>query len=135
MSNESNRIIDIGIVVRDPETALTFYRDVLGLEHIDDLARPGEVIRRLRWGNATVKLRCPESPPSASNPGGGSPGGTGIRYLTLAMADVSATLARCVEAGHRVAMPETQTESGLKYAFVEDPEGNWVELLQPKDLD
>ena len=49
--------IDIGIVVRDGEAALKFYRDTLGLEHVADTPMPGGgTMHRLMCGTTLVKV-------------------------------------------------------------------------------
>ena len=44
--------VDLGIVVRDGEAALRFYRDTLGLEHVADTPMGG----RLMCGTSMIKL-------------------------------------------------------------------------------
>ena len=39
--------IDIGIVVKDAQTALKFYRDTLGFEHVADTPVAGGTMHRL----------------------------------------------------------------------------------------
>jgi catechol 2,3-dioxygenase-like lactoylglutathione lyase family enzyme len=123
--------IDIGVIIRDSEAALRFYRDTLGLEHVADIdALNGGVMHRLRWGSSVVKLTRPNVLPEATNPPGGFVGGTGIRYFTLSVADLDAVVARCEAAGYTTALPRTEARPGVVIAVIEDAEGNWVELLQ-----
>lgn len=122
--------IDVGVVIRDSEAALRFYRDTLGMEHVADVKALTGVMHRLQWGSSTLKLTRPDSLPEAQNPAGGFLAGTGIRYFTLTVPDVDGLLARCAEAGYATAMGRTEVRPGVVIAVVEDPEGNWVEFLQ-----
>lgn len=38
--------------------------------------------------------------------------------------------AACEAAGYRVAVPVTELRPGITISIIEDPDGNWVELLQ-----
>jgi len=122
--------VDLGIVVRDSAASLRFYRDTLGLEHLDDLEFPHAVMHRLRWGTSLVKLTRPHALPSAANPPGGMRTATGLRYCTLTVADIDTVLARCAAAGYSVTVPRTEVRPGVVVGFVEDPDGNWIEFLQ-----
>jgi predicted enzyme related to lactoylglutathione lyase len=88
-------------------------------------------MKRFRCGDGTVKLVRFNAELRGANPPDGMLGGaTGLRYVTLDVGDVAATLARCETAGRRVAVPLMEFLRGMPVAIVEDPEGNWVELMQ-----
>jgi catechol 2,3-dioxygenase-like lactoylglutathione lyase family enzyme len=122
--------VDVGIIVRDSDTALAFYRDTLGLESVGDFEFPGGVMHRLTWGESLVKLTRLHEAPADSNPSGGHQAATGIRYLTLVVPDLDAVVARCEAAGYRITVPRRQVRPGVEIAFVADPDGNPVEFLQ-----
>ena len=125
--------IDIGIVVRDPEACLPFYRDVLGLELLFDFDLPtGSHMWQLAVGECVVKLVSHTSTPEAANPPGGSAGGTGLRYWTMGVDDIDAAIAPCEAAGAPIPLPVTELMRGIRIAMIEDPEGNVVELLEQK---
>jgi catechol 2,3-dioxygenase-like lactoylglutathione lyase family enzyme len=126
----SEERIDVGLIIRDSEAALRFYRDTLELEYLGELQFPHAVMHRMKWGPSLVKLTRPHNLPGEANPPGGPSGGTGVRYLTLTVPDLAATIARCEAGGYRITMPLTEVRPGVVVAFVEDPEGNWVEFLQ-----
>jgi catechol 2,3-dioxygenase-like lactoylglutathione lyase family enzyme len=124
--------VEVGIVVRDADAMTAFYRDLLGLEYVGDLDFPGGSMRRYAHGDAVVKLVTTGEPPTLTNPPNGPAGGaSGLRYLSLLVDDVEATVKRCLDAGHSVPVPTFEFEPGIFVALVEDPEGNWVELAQP----
>jgi len=123
--------IDIGIVVRDIDACLPFYRDVLGLKPIFDFDLPGgSHMWQLAVGECVVKLVTHAETPAAANPLGGSRGGTGLRYWTMGVDDIDAAVATCAEAGAPIPLPVTQLMPGIRIAMIEDPEGNVVELLE-----
>lgn len=122
--------VDVGIVVRDVEAALAFYRDALGLEPDGDTELPGLHMWRLRCGTSVIKLVQPARMPEASNPPGGIGGATGLRYLTFFVGDVSAGEATMRERGYQVVVPRTEIRPGVSICMVEDPDGNWVELVE-----
>ena len=123
--------IDLGIVVRDIDACLAFYRDALGLPVRYDFDVPGGThIWDLAVGDCSLKLVTHAKVPEAANPPGGSRGGTGLRYWTLGVEDIDAAVATCEAAGAPVPLPVIPLGPGIKIAMIEDPEGNWVELLE-----
>jgi predicted enzyme related to lactoylglutathione lyase len=126
----SERRVEVGILVRDAKATMAFYRDTLGLAQLAPLPIPGGVQERLAWGPTVVKLVHFDTPPEAANPPGGIMGGTGFRYITLSVDDLDSAVQTCQDAGHAVPIPPMEFMPGLRVAIVEDPEGNWVELVE-----
>jgi predicted enzyme related to lactoylglutathione lyase len=123
--------IDIGIVVRDIDACLPFYRDVVGLKFIADFKIPGgSHMWMLACGPCMVKLVTHEPTPDATNPLGGSHGGTGLRYWTMGVNDIGAAVAKCEAANAPIHVPITEIMPGTRIAMIEDPEGNVVEFLE-----
>lgn len=122
--------VDVGIIIRDSEAALHFYRDTVGLEHTGDVKALTGVMHRLQCGTSVIKLTRPDDLPAAGNPPGGFLAGSGIRYLTIGVPDLDAIVAKCEAAGYRTAVPRTSVRPGVTIAVVEDAEGNWVEFLE-----
>ena len=124
----NNDGIEIGIVVRDADKSLAFYRDVLGLEYLGDLTFPGNHMWRFQAGKSVVKLLAQDPTPEAANPAGDVPA-SGFRYLSLFVANIDEVVADVEAAGCPIAIPVTEFQPGARFAFVEDPEGNRIELL------
>ena len=122
--------IDLGLVVRDADASLAFYRDVLGLEDLGERAMPGGTMRRLGCGTSVLKLVSLKKTPDASAPPGGIPGATGYRYWTMSVSNIDEVVAACEAAGRTIAVPVTELAPGITIAIIEDPDGNWVELLK-----
>jgi catechol 2,3-dioxygenase-like lactoylglutathione lyase family enzyme len=128
--------VDIGIVVRDADAALAFYRDTLGFEDTGTMPVPGGgTMYRLLCGTTLVKLVAPADELPAANPPGGLRGAYGIRYWTISVPDVETVTATCEAAGYTIAIRPREARPGVRISMVEDPDGNWVELLQitPQD--
>lgn len=122
--------IDLGIVVRDGDAALKFYRDTLGLVQEPDTPFPGGgTMHRLRCGTTLIKVVVPAKAPEATPAPGGIPAATGYRYWTMMVSNLTEMLAEVGAAGYKVVVPETEVRPGVTIGIVEDPEGNWVEFV------
>jgi catechol 2,3-dioxygenase-like lactoylglutathione lyase family enzyme len=121
----------VGIVVgSDLQKMIAFYTDIMGFQHFGDVAVPGGTVMRYVLGECGLKLVTFDEPPRLTNPPGG-PTASGLRYLTVEVADVAATVRRCTALGCEVPMPPFEYE-GAPIAIVADPEGTWVELIQSR---
>jgi catechol 2,3-dioxygenase-like lactoylglutathione lyase family enzyme len=123
--------IDLGIVVRDADKALAFYRDTLGFEDQGTMPMPGGgTMYRLLCGTSLIKLVAPGEELAASAPPGGIQGAYGYRYWTISVPNVDELTATCEAAGYKVAVSPRDIRPGVRISMIEDPDGNWVELLQ-----
>ena len=95
------RIAHVGIAVSDLETALTFYRDILGLEPQGVEVVDGATIVSLTLGEAQVELLAPVEP---NSPIGKflDRRGPGIHHICYRVPDLDAALAACRKAGYRL---------------------------------
>ena len=122
--------IDLGIVVRDIDAALAFYRDTLGFTSAGDNKMPGgSHMWRLMCGTSMIKLVTFTPMPEASAPRGGIQGASGYRYWTMSVSNIQEITDACTAAGYKVRVPVTQIMPGTTISMVEDPDGNWVEFL------
>ena len=123
--------VDLGIVIRDPEASLAFYRDTLGFTLAGEMAMPGGggTMYRLMCGTSMIKLVHPskELPPA---PGGGLQGAYGYRYWTISVSNLQEVTDSCAAAGRKVTIAPTEIRPGVTISIVEDPDGNLVEFLQ-----
>ena len=122
--------IDLGITTQNPDAALAFYRDTVGMEHVGEMTLPGITVQQLMCGTSMFKLVCHDDAPPAIAPPGGPAGATGYRYCTIAVNNLEELTNRCAEAGYTLAMPMQEFAPGTTISIVEDPDGNWVEFLQ-----
>jgi catechol 2,3-dioxygenase-like lactoylglutathione lyase family enzyme len=119
----------VGLVVEDMAASLAFYRR-LGLDipadadtqpHVE-APLPGGL--RFAWDTvATVRSFAPEW----TKPTGGN--AVGLAFLCDGPADVDKTHAELVSAGYRNHKEPWDAFWGQRYACVEDPDGNVVDLF------
>ena len=123
------------VLVNDPEAALTFYRDALGLELRSDVAR-----EEFRW----LVLGAPSQPTVAicvTNYLGGSPADTDALSALIAKGtlggvhfqsdDLDATFEKVRDAGADIVQEPTDQPWGTRDFAVRDPSGNLIRIDQP----
>lgn len=118
-----SEIRQIGITVSEVSTALVFYRDVLGLNF---LFSAGPNLAFLEAGGIRLMLSTPQ--------GAGAVGQNSILYFKVT--DIAAAHAAIVGRGARderapqltAKMPDHE----LRAAFVRDPDGNLIGLMEEK---
>ena len=122
--------LEVGIVTKDPEAMLKFYRDTLGLTLDGKHELPeGTTLWMLKCGDSFIKLNKPPTPPELSAPPGSLGVATGFRYLTLHVSNLDEVLKEVEDAGYAVTIPATELAPGFTISMVEDPDGNTVELV------
>lgn len=118
-----SEIRQIAITVSDVEVALQFYRDVLGLTFLFQ-APPG--LAFLAAGNIRIMLSKPE--------GAGAVGRNSILYFTVT--DIAATHSAILQRGaaneHGPQFVAKMPDHDLWTAFVRDPDGNLIGLMEEK---
>ncbi len=122
--------IDLGMVIRNGEAMVAFYRDVLGFTEEPQTPFPmGGVMHRLRCGTSLIKLVEPSDTPAAQPPGGAIADATGLRYWTMTVSNLTEIVAECEAAGRKLMVPITEVRPGVTIAIVDDPDGNLVEFV------
>jgi catechol 2,3-dioxygenase-like lactoylglutathione lyase family enzyme len=122
------------IQVHDPDTALTFYRDVLGLEVRKDVANEG-----FRWITVGSTAQ-PDVSIVLTNYLNGSPDDNDMIAALIAKGalngvhfhadDLDATFAKIRAAGAEVVQEPTEQFWGTKDFAIRDPSGNLVRVDQ-----
>ena len=125
------RMLHLALRVTDLERAVRFYTDGLGMKVLD----------RIRIGPRKVNLafvgfgdygagglielaRYDEDTTSRTH-------GTGFDHLSIGVSDVSASVAKLESLGAEVKVRPTEyLGKGPRIAYVKDPDGNSVELIQ-----
>jgi glyoxylase I family protein len=124
--------VDLGIAIRSWEATRAFYCELLGLPHVMDMPMPvsgSGTMHRVQVGATTFKFVAFDKVPDASLPGGPS-AAVGIRYLTIWVRNLADTVEAARAAGHRIVLEPVVVRPGVTITMIEDPDGNWVELLQ-----
>lgn len=112
------RIAHVGVAVPDLDSALTFYRDVLGLEPHPPETVDGATIVALTFGESEVELLAPIEPESpiakflARR-------GPGIHHICYRVPDLDAALSACRDAGYRLVDEAPRLgAAGRRIAFI-----------------
>lgn len=111
----------VAIDVTDLDSVVPFYEDHLGLEFVDELEIEG--VRNVWYGSdgsADVQFRVVDGPVDPQ----------GVHHLAFEVADVDSVVAD-VDPDRVNSEPETIDRFGLRVAFVVDPAGYTLELVQP----
>jgi len=121
MSLPHSTIAHIGVAVPDLESALAFYRDVLGLVPGTREVVDGATITALPFGDTQIELL---SPVTADSPVAKflDRRGPGIHHICLRVPDLDAALARCRDLGYRLVDEQPRTGHG----------GHRIAFLHPK---
>lgn len=119
-------VIHVAVAVADLDGMCAFYRDVIGLEETNRFSHGG--IDNVYFGgeHGEIQLRSvPEYPVETEGDG------SIVEHIALGVDDVEAEIDRLRAAGVPVLKDPTVVEvAGAKIAFVEDPEGNVLELVE-----
>jgi catechol 2,3-dioxygenase-like lactoylglutathione lyase family enzyme len=123
MSSMLSQISQIAITVSDVQRALSFYRDMLGLQF---LFSPSENLAFLQAGGVRIMLSTPQ--------GAGAVGANSVLYFQAV--DIEATHAALVARG---ATSERAPQLAAKLpghdlwtGFLRDPDGNLVGIMEEK---
>jgi len=123
--------IDIGIITRQPDAMMEFYHELLGLPLEATIPMPGGgTMRRLKVGDSVVKIIDTDPEPPADGVPGGIRAATGYRYWTIHVSNLEDAVAAIENAGHNVLLGPRVIREGVSISMIEDPDGNWVELLE-----
>ena len=123
--------IAIGIIVKDIDAMMKFYGEILGLDLEATIPMPGGgTMNRFKVGASIIKLIALDPAPSAEAEPGGIRAASGYRYWTIHVPSLEEIIGKVEAGGGKVVVPIREIREGVSIAFLEDPDGNWVELLQ-----
>jgi catechol 2,3-dioxygenase-like lactoylglutathione lyase family enzyme len=128
----STPMIEVGIVTDNTDAMLRFYRDVLGLPFLAELKYPGGSQQRFSCGDSVLKLATFDHASKNPSPPGGPFGGVqGMRYISFMVKNLRQIVSDVRAAGYNVPTEPTEFSAGNSFAFIQDPDGNWIELYGP----
>ena len=81
-------------------------------------------------GTSLIKVIEFEQPPEPRPAPGGLSGGSGYRYWTMTVSNLDELVAAATAQGYAVPTAPREIRPGVRIAMIEDPDGNWVELLE-----
>jgi lactoylglutathione lyase len=138
--------LEVGIAVVDLDRMLDFYARVLSCTEVRRADIPASLTRSLTsssdgyvnvWlrtpGGEAVKLFRPPTPPARDGARTFLGDRTGIAFLTFYCRDLEQVLATAEVHGAVLRSDRSLLDGaiGLKLAFLEDPQGNVIELVEP----
>ena len=132
-----------GVVVSDLEKAIDFYRDVIGLKIIRKVELTGGPISRLigydnthlkaahmgTGEGTTVELIQYVNPAPAERPSQ-ERNVLGASHVALTVDDIQESYERVVSGGAQKLNPPQEVAPGAWRCYLQDPDGNWVELVE-----
>lgn len=124
--------LEIGVVTTNMDAMRHFYGEVLGLPYKERVDFPGGHMFRYNIGDNILKLVSYDTPPTAANLPGGGPAATGYRYASLTVGNMKEVVAAVRAAGCEVPVDVTPFGGGIAWAFICDPDGNWLEMFGPE---
>lgn len=134
----------VGIVVRDMERALYFYRDLLGFKIVKKIQESSNYIDAVcgvkNISVITVKLSADDSnliellyfiSPVSKKISAKGLTEVGISHISCTVENVDAVYDCLSKAGiHFNSPPQVSPDGYAKVAFCQDPEGNFIELVE-----
>lgn len=124
-----DRVDHLVLTVADVETAVEFYRDVLGMEPVEF---PGDR-RAVRFGAQTIKLHAASElvEPTATHP---VPGSANLCFITSqALADVQEHLRTNEVRIEEGPVGRTGSRGPITSLYLRDPDGNLIEIARYDD--
>ncbi len=115
-----------GIRAADLERSLRFYTDVLGLELLEVVTVLDQPFYFV--GNNTIRIEIEQANPAQIEAATGPQ--AGLYHLAFEVDDLEGTAARLRDAGAQFLLPPSQVREDRKIAFILDPDGVAVQLIQ-----
>lgn len=130
------RLDHVGLSVGDLDTACEFYSRAFGFARQLEFELAPHPIRGLMMRHESgMRLELFERAGSVAGVQGVTPiealATRGYGHFAFAAPDIDSVFARAIEArGRAVLAPAPSPEPGVRFAFLADPEGNLVELVE-----
>lgn len=132
-----------GFVVRDLDSSLEFYRDVIGLSVARTLERDGEAISQVLGYEGThikaalmgvadghVLELIQYVHPVGTERHSEERNNLGATHLAFNVQDIDQTFAQLVSRGARGLNPPAEVAPGRRVCYMQDPDRNWIELIE-----
>lgn len=132
-----------GFIVSDVDKMASFYKDVLGFKEVRVAERDGgpasqvvgydnvhykAILMNLGEGHVLELIQYMR-PEGADRPTE-ERAVIGASHIAFRVEDVDATFKHLVDNGAKPMNPPTEIVPGHKGCYLQDPEGNWIELLE-----
>ena len=132
-----------GFIVTNREQSIAFYRDAVGLELLTTYERRGPAIDQvvgypdthlrsamlaLPGGGHILEL-IQYAAPAPEARGSEERSQIGAAHLALEVDDIDGAFRRLQAGGARIMNPPAELEPGLMACYLQDPDGNWLEIF------
>jgi len=132
IANADVSLNSVRVVAKDAEALGKFYAAAFGMHETNRLQTQTGPELFLNFGDTVEAARSNDSPAVVIMQTPEGPAGDPVMHVIFTVTDAAATAAAAKTAGATVAREATQYgTSGIFIAFVVDPEGNRIELIQP----
>ena len=136
-----------GFVVADLDRSVKFYTDVVGLQVVATRERTGAPISQIvGYQDSHLKIVVLGTgqnghfleliqyvhPPSDERPTQ-ERSVLGATHLALSVDDIQETFQGLISRGARKLNPPTSVSPGRTACYLQDPDGNWLELMEVKE--
>lgn len=126
MKLEISQILHSSVIVKDTQTALSFYQGILGLTLDESRPDLGYAGAWLNVGKQQIHLlELPNPDPVKGRPDHGGRD----RHTAMLVTDIEGLQSRLEAAG----VAFTRSKSGRKAIFTRDPDGNALEFVEGED--
>jgi len=140
---------EMGIAVKDLDTMIAFYRDVLGFTLISEIDVPGDksleagfvtggyrIVRMQTNYGERIKLVRPVADPEARASGTEVLSRTGNVFLTFIVDDLTALVSKlkATSSPKRTEGDIMEVRDGVYLSIFDDPEGNHLEFVEYRDI-
>lgn len=142
-------IVDLnhtGLVVKNLDEAVSFYRDAIGLSLARNVERKGLSISKVLGYTDThikaalmdlgnncmlelIEYLSPRPDPRPSN----ERAVLGASHIAFNVVDIDSTYHRLLGCGAVGLNPPSEVAPGRHVCYMQDPSGNWIELIEDKD--
>jgi glyoxylase I family protein len=130
----------VGVVVTDLEEAVSFYRDTLGFEVVEEFRLEEKGIGTaigvdgvagdfVHMDAGSTRLELIEYEPTGEDGRAGAINDRGAKHLGFAVEDIEAFYNDLPAEADPVSEPQ-QIDIGIDILFFRDPDGNFVEVLE-----
>jgi lactoylglutathione lyase len=125
----------VGLSVSELDAASSFYETAFGFAPEVAFELPGAIRGQMMIGESGVRLELFQHPDSGPGLAGAAPlqalATRGYGHFALAATDIDSVFQRACAAGASALMePGPSPEPGVRMAFLADPEGNLIELVE-----
>jgi lactoylglutathione lyase len=118
----------VGIRVTDVQKSIDFYTKLLGMKVVsrgkNEQTKGEYVALQSEDGGFILELNYYEKDSPYNTP---YSAGEGLDHLAFKVDNLDKALEEARQAGHRVILEMKANES--RWAYIEDPDGNWIELF------